>query len=256
MTRAELVNRAEQLAALLYPRRCPLCGAVLGDDALFAATCPDCKAEEERLRHTPPRLPDTEHIFYAVSGAACAYYYADSVRAAILTCKGYDHPWYARELADLMAVHIWGAAPAPAPGQRPQQQALTNFPQYHAVVPVPPRQPQAGVPSLPLLLAKRLGLILNLPVETPLHATRIMLPQKQLSKADRLQNTKDAYACYPQFDYSGKRLLLVDDVITTGATVSACAKALLAAGAVDVFAAGIAADEELPKHKRKKDDTP
>ena len=42
----------------------------------------------------------------------------------------------------------------------------------------------------------------------------------------------------------------MDDIITTGATVSACALALLQGGAVSVFAVSVAANEELPPEKR------
>ena len=65
-----------------------------------------------------------------------------------------------------------------------------------------------------------------------------------------MQNAKNAYACRPGTDLSGKRVLLVDDIITTGATASACALALLQAGASDVTAAAIAAVEELPRQQR------
>ena len=68
----------------------------------------------------------------------------------------------------------------------------------------------------------------------------------------RLANKKDAYACRPGTDLTGKRVLLVDDIITTGATVSACALALLQAGAVEVTAAAVAATEELPKSTEKR----
>jgi len=50
---------------------------------------------------------------------------------------------------------------------------------------------------------------------------------------------------------SGKRVLLVDDIITTGATVSACALALQQAGAYEITAAAVAATEELPKSLQK-----
>jgi predicted amidophosphoribosyltransferase len=50
-------------------------------------------------------------------------------------------------------------------------------------------------------------------------------------------------------------VLLIDDIITTGATASACALALLEAGAVEVTAVAIAAAEELPKSRKKPPET-
>ena len=107
-----------------------------------------------------------------------------------------------------------------------------------------------GVPGLPALLARRLELLFHIPVETPLQTVRGSSPQKSMSRAERMQNAKNAYRCRSGADLSGKRVLLVDDIITTGATASACALELLKAGAVDVTVAAIAATEELPKEKR------
>ena len=238
-----------RLLALLYPRRCPFCDTLLGHDAREGALCPVCAAEEQRLAHIPPRLPATEHAFYALSSALAAYYYTGAVRHAILLCKRGAHPWYARELADRMAVRIWGALPARCPGGRPQNLWPPGLPLYHCIVPVPPHQPWPGMPGLPLLLARRLGAVLGVPVVQALY-TRRGAAQKQLGRAGRMQNARNAYACRPGTDLSGKRVLLVDDIITTGATASACALALLQAGASDVTAAAIAAVEELPKQQR------
>lgn len=241
----------ERVAAWLYPRRCPFCGAVLKSPAQWGAVCTACAPEETRLAHEPPRLPSTEHTLYALSGALAAYYYEGLVRETILLCKRGGHPWYARELADLMAVRIWGAEPAPQPGARPKDVLFQNLPAYHCIVPVPPHQPFPGVPGLPFLLARRLGILFNIPVVTPLRTVRGATAQKGLTRQQRLENARKAYVCRPNADLEGKRVLLVDDIITTGATVSSCGLALLQAGAVDVTAAAIAATEDLPKEKQK-----
>ena len=142
-----------RLADALFPRRCPFCGALLGADALQGTVCPACVPEEMRLQHIPPRLPEGEHSFYALSQAAAAYYYADTVRSAILRCKRGGSPWRARELADRMAVLVFGALPARRVGGLPQYLGVAMLPLYNCIVPVPPRQPLPGVPGLPLLLA-------------------------------------------------------------------------------------------------------
>ena len=134
----------ERLAALLWPRRCPFCGTLLPPNAPEGCLCPACVPEAKRLSHDPPRLPETEHDFYALSGAASAFYYADTVRHAILLCKGHGHPWYARELADLVAVRVFGAEAASRPGRRPDYTAPGGLRPYTLIVPVPPRRPGTG----------------------------------------------------------------------------------------------------------------
>ena len=157
-------NGSGTAAGPCYPRHCPLCGTVLEQSAWKAAVCRSCIPEAERLRHLPPRLPVTEHTFYAVNTCAAAFYYADSVRHAILLCKENGNPWYARELADLMAVLIFGAQPARAPGYRPVYENLSGISLYSAIVPVPPRVKKNRAENMPLLLAQRLGRILHIPV--------------------------------------------------------------------------------------------
>lgn len=92
-----------RLPDLLFPRRCPFCGSLLGPDALQGTVCPACVPEEMHLQHIPARLPEGEHDFYAVREAAAAYYYEDIVRTAVLRCKRGGCFWYARELADRVA---------------------------------------------------------------------------------------------------------------------------------------------------------
>lgn len=239
-----LRRRAEWLAALVWPRRCPICGALLGPDARDGLLCPACAPETDALACRPPRLHAERHAWYALAGAASAFRYEGVVREAVLQAKAGDRPWAARELADLVAVRVFGAAGPAAPGRPPVYEPLAGLPLYEAVVPVPPRHPGRGV--LPARMARRLGRVLGLPVVQALTPTRQMAPQKSLDHAARLANTRGGYAVRRGLDLSGQRILLVDDILTTGATASACAMALLQAGAVSVFAVTLAAAGEAP----------
>ncbi len=83
-----------------------------------------------------------------------------------------------------------------------------------------------------LLLARVLGRRWGVPVESrTLTRTLFTAPQQGLSAAERHRNLRNAFASRP---LHGESVLLVDDVLTTGATASSCALTLLEAGASDV----------------------
>lgn len=72
--------------------------------------------------------------------------------------------------------------------------------------------------------------------------TNNTIPQAELKKDDRIKNVKNSFKVNPKFKESlkGKNILLVDDVITTGATIDECCKTLRKAGPKNIFVLSIA----------------
>jgi ComF family protein len=87
------------------------------------------------------------------------------------------------------------------------------------------------------LLSGVIGHYLELPVITALKRVKNTHPQFDLPREKRFSNIRAAFDASKEVDLSGKRLLLVDDIYTTGATVNECCRALLLAGArsVNIF---------------------
>jgi ComF family protein len=84
-------------------------------------------------------------------------------------------------------------------------------------------------------LARCLGRSLNLPMNIHvIQRVQFTETQTRLSRTQRAANVNDAFAPRTDAKLHGERVILVDDVMTTGATTSACARALRRAGASDV----------------------
>lgn len=145
--------------------------------------------------------------------------YTDTVREAILRFKYHGEPWRAEGFGVLAA--YW---PAPL---------------VDAIVPVPlhkARLRERGY-NQSLLLARELSRAWQLPLNDD-WLLRVVNTRHQvgLTKTERMQNVAQAFAVPERLrpQLQGKRVLLVDDVMTTGSTLLACARALRKAGVKQV----------------------
>ncbi|OGW82803.1 MAG: hypothetical protein A2987_01035 [Omnitrophica bacterium RIFCSPLOWO2_01_FULL_45_10] len=83
---------------------------------------------------------------------------------------------------------------------------------------------------LALSLSKEFGITL---LDT-LKKTRPTMRQNELSRSERLVNLEDAFKIKGGIDFASLKVLLIDDVMTTGATLDECSKALISAGAKEI----------------------
>ncbi len=226
-------------AALALCDRCPACGGLLPGPRPGQALCPACA---DKLS---PRLggycPDCGEL--AADAAAPALVclecrregrpwdgfgfhgrYEGLLRELVLGLKFHSRLGYGRLLADFLAKAHARAGEAMSPGG----------PDCIVPVPLHPRRLAWRGFNQSLELARGLGRALGRPV-TPSGLVRIRdtTPQSSLPGAMRRENIQGAFAADP-VRVAGRRVLLVDDVMTTGATVETAARALRRAGAARV----------------------
>ena len=178
------------------------------------------------------------------------------MREAILRAKYNGEPWTADELGLELPRLLLGSEKTLC-GMEPRPTPVSGGALgYDCIVPVPASGRARGynVPErLALPLAEALGVPL---LPHALRRTRHKKRQAGLSLDERMANVAGVFAADPA-QVEGKRVLLVDDVITTGATAAACTQALLAAGAESIFAAALATVEfdAPPKREMSIDET-
>jgi len=197
------------LLDVLYPPVCLVC------DAYAEPLCERCRAQ---IRPVPPgtELP------VGLAGVLSVGYHEEALRAAVLKLKFQRDAAVAEPVGRLLA----GAL-------RPHQAEW----RADGLVPVPihwTRQWERGF-NQSELLAQRVGRSLSLPVTQVLVRKRRTPPQVGLEAVARQRNLQGAFAIRPHATVEGQRLILVDDVRTTGSTLAECATVLRDAGAQAVY---------------------
>src|SRR6266540_1231664 len=229
----ETAGAFDRLWALLFPARCLGCGrrgtpvCAQCQEAipwLGAETCPRCARASPlgrlcaRCRNQPGQLDGLR--------AACTF--DGIVRQALHDLKYRQARFLAVFAASLL------------------KQSLARRPlRADVLVPVPlpkARRRDCGY-NQSELIAERLAAALGMPcVPALLERVRETPPQVGLSAAERRANVRDAFACAQPAAVEDRRVILIDDVATTGATLQACAAPLKAAGASRVFGLVVARD--------------
>jgi len=197
----------ERLARERAKPACPRCGSSVAPSEVHRGRCSACRRR---------RLP--------VSGTVRVGRYADGLGQLIRSYK-----YHAREeLEPLLSGWL--------------SEVVTDaawLGHIEAIVPVPTHwrhrlaRPLYAAEALATAVAKRTG-IRCLPV---LRRTRAGPHQIGLSYTERLRNVRGAFAIRRGTTLRDARLLLIDDVLTTGATVNECAKVLRSGGAAEIYVA-------------------
>lgn len=207
------------LLDLLFPPKCVLCSRVL--EHYETDICSQC-------REDAPVCPQQNSKMHFVDGWCAIWYYEDDVRESILRYKFGNRRSYANNFARILAQKLKHAYPEGF-------DVLTWVPISRR------RRLKRGfdqVEKLATALAEYLDMQ---PVRT-LKKIRHNRPQSGISgPAHRRANVLGAYRVIRPEILWGKRVLLLDDVITTGATVGECARMLLTAGARQVDVGAVAA---------------
>ena len=136
-------------------------------------------------------------------------------------------------------VHLFkygGVRPLAGTFGRLMAQALPRETSFDVIVPMPLhwfKQWQRGF-NQSNDLAREIGRKWNVPVRSVIHRKKATRPQAGLTNAKRRENMQGAFRMMRGKPLAGMRVLLIDDVVTTGATASACARVLKRAGAAHV----------------------
>lgn len=208
-----------RLLDLLFPRKCILCRGLLSVNE--TDLCHECRRNSPDFTKSKRNIPFVAHW-------TGMWYYKDNVRRSIHRFKFYNARHYAQAYGRLLALRL-------------QQEAEYGF-DILSWVPISPGRRFSRGYDQGQLLANAVGRELGLKPMRVLIKKRETPPQSGISdNAHRRANILGAFRVPHPQKVAGKRILLLDDVVTTGATASECAKTLMLAGAKEVSLAAVAA---------------
>ena len=212
------------LLDILFPPKCALCGRLLDGELDI---CGECRKTTEEFPALEPNVhPNQKSRLQFLDSFTAVWYYRGKVRDGVLGLKFRCRVELAAPFGRALAMKLLKEHPgafdcitwAPVSALRKFRRGYDQSERLSRVV----------------------GEELELPVKRLLKKRRNTPAQSTLTKEQRRANVLGVYAFVDPSAVSGKRILLVDDVFTTGATAEECARVLLSAGAESVSCAVVA----------------
>lgn len=217
------MNWKTWLLDLLYPPKCPFCGKLLSkEDGLI---CTYCQSNLPYTKEGKGKKPDF------MTKAVSPLYYEKQVRESFLRYKFHGMTAYSAAYASLMADSV--------------TRELKDSFDCICWVPLSQKRLRKRGYDQARLLAEKIAAILNVPIIPALKKIRDSKVQSTLTTAqERRANISGCYAVRSGQDIQGKHILLVDDIFTTGATLSECSRILMMYGAESVCGVTLARKRE------------
>lgn len=218
------ISFIRRILDFFMPRYCAVCGRRLGitDHTI-------CMACNWRLPRTNfcknPKDNEMAKLFWLLipieNAAALFFYHAHSNSTNIILKLKYDGKWnYAEDMGCITAHEFM---------------KYDFFDGIDAIIPVPitrKREMERGY-NQSYHIALGVNAITGLPViKDAIKRTTFTVSQTEKSSLERKENVKNAFKLVNGEKVRGKHILIIDDVVTTGSTVTACAEELMKAGAI------------------------
>ena len=215
------------ISRLLFPPKCVLCRKVLAENETDLCRC--CRTD------TPEFPKHTKKLPY-LAGWTALWYYEGSVRRSILRFKFYNARSYAESYGRMLAMKLL------------QEEIPFDILTWAPISAL--RKWRRGYDQVELI-AKAVGQQLGIEAVPTLKKVRHNRPQSGLGDASRRRaNVLGVYRAVNVEQIRGKKILLLDDILTTGATAGECARTLLTSGAKEVYCAAVAVASHNKKSSR------
>ncbi len=218
----------DKLSGWLFPDKCVLCNRVLEKDE--TDLCHDCRIHG-------PQCPVSNSKYPYLKRWMALWYYEDNVRGSLLRFKFHGKRHYAETYGRMLAMRL-------------SREEWTDF-DILTWVPISDRRKRKRGYDQVELIANAVAQELGMTAQPCLKKVRDNPAQSGIvGQAERRANVLGVYAAVNEESVKGKRILLLDDIVTTGSTAGECARVLLTAGAKEVNFAVVAAARQHKKGSR------
>lgn len=222
----------EKIAYGIFPKSCPICDEIIDSEKIICDDCiskirfvgePKCKKCGKKLMNDRQEYcEDCNKITHLYEMGVSTFEYTESIRKAIYRFKYHNRRDYGKFFASAI--------------YKNNGKEVENW-KCDVIMPVPihyKRRVKRGYNQAEIL-AKELGKYINIPVDSKCIIRQTdTKPQKELSVSQRKQNLENAFKIVDNV-VKYKKVILVDDIYTTGSTIDECTRVLLSAGVEKVY---------------------